>query len=258
MLVLSRPAWRGLPVLVCLVAMLGCGGKDQAPADGGGQDQWLGCTASAQCTDGLFCNGEETCDPARLRPTRSAAWPAPPPANPPSATRRGACAPPPAPTRTATAIKTSPAVETTATTTTPRASRERRDLHADRPRPRRGLRRAHVREPGRGRGPLRRLPLLQRRGGSRVCGLDCDDTLPGVNPVVPEVCNTPMTTTATGWPRDLRLCPHGSTRPCGMAGPGSCTAGTQTCTAGAWRRARGRSRPPRTTSAMIRTRTATE
>ncbi|MBO6939046.1 MAG: putative metal-binding motif-containing protein [Deltaproteobacteria bacterium] len=71
-------------------------------------------------------------------------------------------------------------------------------------------------------------------GGTEVCGLDCDDAVQGVNPVVPEVCN--------GYDDDCDLdidegcgCTEpGATRSCGMDGPGECRAGEQTCESGTW------------------------
>jgi len=52
----------GRGVLTCALIALGCGDDDAAMTPDGGGDT-TPCTADTDCSDGLYCTGEERCDP---------------------------------------------------------------------------------------------------------------------------------------------------------------------------------------------------
>jgi hypothetical protein len=59
--------------LVLALAFAGCGGgnpsvPDAAAGDGGSDAATSACTTDADCADGVFCNGDETCSAGRCTP----------------------------------------------------------------------------------------------------------------------------------------------------------------------------------------------
>lgn len=70
--------------------------------------------------------------------------------------------------------------------------------------------------------------------GYAVIAGDCDDTLGGVNPGVPEACNLRDDNCDGTIDEGCACAPEGRSDMCGASAVGSCRMGTRTCVAGEW------------------------
>lgn len=219
--------------LVCVGIILGqlaCG-SDTVPADAG--DIRFVCSSDEQCDDSLFCNGQETCEPASSVANALGCVAGTPPC------LAELCEEPNSRCNEACADADGDGFEDVQCGGTdcddndgnrfpgnPEVCDEfdhdedcnvqtfgQRDMDRDR---------------------FFDIACCNEFGGMRVCGQDCADGVPGVNPVVPEVCNG-YDDNCDGMTDDVCACTvPDETRTCGMNGPGTCQTGTETCQAGSW------------------------
>ncbi|MFK7989163.1 MAG: putative metal-binding motif-containing protein [Sandaracinaceae bacterium] len=224
---------RTLCFSLLIAAVLGACGEEPPPTeDDSGTPPPSGCTSDDDCADGLYCNGDERCDASSPVANRFGCVAGTPPCETACDEVNRSCAPDCPDEDGDGHAPLSCGGDDCDDTDADRypgnlevCDAADRDEDCD-------LSTFGTRDADEDRFVDR--ACCNGEGASRVCGLDCDDAVQTVNPVVPEVCNGFDDNCNGETDEDCGCAPPGSSRACGMDGPGRCLAGMQMCEGGTW------------------------